>query len=171
MTLIVISTFMNLAEAQIVAGALESGGLHPLVMDQVYGSVNWTGQFGLQGFRLAVPKEEAADAIVYFRSLPAIEPRPMPESKSVAEFAGAHWWRALSMALLPFGLGWLPVGFRYRGAEGRAREAAFGFVITSLVVIGPLGLLMLALSTDTLPQMLAVAAIVTIAALLKRSAA
>jgi hypothetical protein len=50
--LIVVATFMNLPEAQVAASALESGGLHPLVMDQGWGSVLGLEQFDIQGFRL-----------------------------------------------------------------------------------------------------------------------
>ena len=48
---VVVATFMNLTEAQIAASALESGGLHPLVMDQGWGTVLWIEQIrSPQGF-------------------------------------------------------------------------------------------------------------------------
>ena len=39
MTLVVVATFLNLTEAHIAAGALESSGMHPVVMDQGFGTV------------------------------------------------------------------------------------------------------------------------------------
>ena len=65
MAQVVVATFATLTEAQIVAGALGSGGLHAVVADQHYGSVVCFEQRALQGFRVTVPQAEAADAKAY----------------------------------------------------------------------------------------------------------
>jgi hypothetical protein len=142
--LTVVATFMNLPEAQIAASALESGGLHPLVMDQGWGSVVWVEQFALQGFRLAVPASEAADAIAFFRALPGRRTRAPRPARTVRQLAGAHWWRpvaaVLGICLLPY-FGWLVVGFRPRRRRGSQILTAMS--ATSVAAIILLGLVFL----------------------------
>jgi len=139
MGMTVVATFMNLPEAQIAAGALASGGLHPLVMDQGWGSVVWTEQAALQGFRLAVPSGEAADAVAFFKALPPA-PRPLqtPRRSAVA-IVGSNWWRVLggllAIGLMPT-LGWLVVGLRPK--RYRRHGSVMLAVIAVVVIAGAL---------------------------------
>lgn len=123
MGMTVVATFMNLPEAQVAASALEFGGLHPLVMDQGWGSVLWIEQAALQGFRLGVPPDEVADAVAFFRALPPQRKVHMRPRSRIA-VAQSNWWR-VAAAILGLGLspvfGWLAVGFRPR----RYRRASF----------------------------------------------
>jgi hypothetical protein len=163
MSVVVVSTFMNLGEAQIAAGALASGGLHPLVMDQGYGSVNWIAQFGLQGFRLAVPRTEAADAVAYLGSLPRPRVRPRRPAKTVSQLARRHGWRVPAALLLPFPqLAWLVVGMRRRHARGYRSDMAIGMLLAAMAVPAVFAavFLMLRLSDDLAPVLPLLAAII-----------
>jgi hypothetical protein len=137
MGMTVVATFINLPEARVAASALESGGLHPLVMDQGRGSVVWTEQAALQGFRLAVPSDEATDAVAFFRALPPPRRRPRPASRSAAAVVGSNWWRVvgglLAIGLMPE-LGWLVVGLRpklYR----RSSPALFVGILAAVAAV------------------------------------
>jgi hypothetical protein len=79
MAQVVVATFASLTEAQIAAGALESGGLHPEIADQYFGAALWTDQFALQGFRLILPDDEAADASTVLASLRSKKVRRPPD--------------------------------------------------------------------------------------------
>jgi hypothetical protein len=136
MGMTVVATFMNLPEAQVAASALESGGLHPLVMDQGWGSVVWIEQAALQGFRLVVPSEEVADAVAFFRALPPLR-KARARSRSPIAVAQSNWWRVVA-AILGLGLapvfGWLAVGLRpklYRGGG----SVAFGGMLAVVAVV------------------------------------
>jgi hypothetical protein len=136
MGMTVVATFMNLPEAQIAAGALASGGLHPLVMDQGWGSVVWIEQAALQGFRLAVPSEEAADAVAFFRALPPLR-KPLARPRSPIAIARSNWWRVVA-AILGLGLapvfGWLAVGLRPKQYRRRG-SVAFGGMLAVVAIV------------------------------------
>ena len=138
MGMTVVATFMKLTEAQVAASALESGGLHPLVMDQGWGSVVWTEQAALQGFRLAVPSGEAADAVAFFKALPPRRRRSPPASRSAAAVVGASWWRIVgglfALGLMPE-LGWLVVGLRPRPYRRNSPALFLGIMAAVAAVV------------------------------------
>jgi hypothetical protein len=145
MALVVVATFLSLTEAQIAAGALESGGIHPVVMDQGFGSVVWTEQFVLQGFRVAVIGSEADDAREYFSTLPKIRTR-----RPRLRIGGMLWRLLIAPALFAIGadLSWLMVGVLRQRRRGRAAELLMGTALaaalTAATVLGIAGPVLLA---------------------------
>jgi len=143
--LAVVATFMNLTEAQVAASALESGALHPVVMDQGWGSVLGTEQFALQGFRLAVPQAEASDAIAFFRALPRVKPRRQRQARSLGELGRTHWWRpvaGLACVFMAPIFGWLIVGLRPRRRYHQAWETAAGMFGAMAIALVPIVVLL-----------------------------
>jgi hypothetical protein len=135
---VIVGRFATVIEAQIAASALRSGGLHPEVLDSGYGSMLWTQQLTVPGFRVMVPASEAADAIAYFQTLPAV-PADL-EDEMPRSTATAHLWRPLAFALLfvsPY-FGWLGVGLRPDRPKrpGAGQEMMMGMVLTTAIVIG-----------------------------------
>ena len=130
MPLVVVATFTSLTEAQIAAGGLAAGGLHPVVADQYFGSAVWTEQFALQGFRLSVPESEAADSLAFLATarLRRIKRPPRP--------AGQIVWRVLAVLLLlvlgPYG-SWLATGGLQRRRPGSV--AAVALTMLALLAI------------------------------------
>lgn len=79
MKLAVIARYFSLNEAQVVGSLLRACGFQASVADEIYGSVVWTAQPFLNGFRILVPWHEAADAVAVLRDVappPAPTPRP-----------------------------------------------------------------------------------------------
>jgi hypothetical protein len=151
MGMTVVATFMNLTEAQVAAGALESGGLHPLVMDQGWGSVVWIEQAALQGFRLAVPTEEVSDAVAFFRALPKALPQPAPPRRSAVALVRSNWWRPAA-ALAGLGLapvfGWLFVGFRPK--RFRRHNSAPATIVVAVAAAAMIAIVLIVTGIDLL---------------------
>jgi hypothetical protein len=74
MALAVVKILPDLPQAQVAASVLDAAGFHPILMDLGTGSVLWTIQFAIGGFRLAVPEDEADAAIALLRSCAALDP-------------------------------------------------------------------------------------------------
>ncbi|MBS0297249.1 MAG: hypothetical protein JSR45_13135 [Proteobacteria bacterium] len=78
MKLAVIARYFSLNEAQVVGSLLRACGFQASVADETYGSVNWTAQPFLNGFRVCVPWDEAADAVAVLQDA-APPPAPLPK--------------------------------------------------------------------------------------------
>ena len=121
-------------EARIAAGALRSGGLHPQLADEHFGSAVWTDQFALQGFRLAVPSRRVADAVAYLRQVKAEAPGPRRRRERPVNAL----WRGLAI-LLAFVLGpafgWLAVGGLVRRHD-RSPILGVTAVVSAALVVG-----------------------------------
>ncbi len=135
MSLTVVATYPNLQEAQIAAGALQSGGLHAQVMDLHFGSVMWTDQFALQGFRVAVHEDEADDAVAYLSRLPpatAATDQPGSRAPGLADAS----WRLLAfiagIVMLP--VGWLMVGGLRTRPVGAIRASLAGVLLVTIAL-------------------------------------
>jgi len=76
--LAVIARYFSLNEAQVVGSLLRACGFHPSVADETFGSVHWTVQPVLNGFRVCVPWDEAADATAVLHDV-APPPAPLPK--------------------------------------------------------------------------------------------
>ena len=62
MGLALVTRIPNLAEAQIAAGALRSGGIQAVVFDAAFGGMEAPVIEGLGGYRLMAPEEDVAEA-------------------------------------------------------------------------------------------------------------
>lgn len=67
MAMVVLRRFATISEAEAAAGALRAAGLHPTVLDQNSGPPFYSGAASLVGFRLAIPGDEAQDAVEILR--------------------------------------------------------------------------------------------------------
>ena len=145
MGLIVVATFMSLPEALVAASALESGDLHPFVMDQGWGAMIWTQQFALQGFRLAVPAAEVDDAIAYFRSVPRRRVHSRPRPRNIGGWIGANWWRPTAVVLgfgYSFSLGWLIISLSRQRRHGHLTQRLTGALVCAAIILPALCLLL-----------------------------
>jgi hypothetical protein len=90
--LAVIARYFSLNEAQVVGSLLRACGFQASVADETFGSVQWTVQPVLNGFRVCVPWDEAADAVAVLHDV-APPPTPLPKPP-------LHWsfWRCCSPA-------------------------------------------------------------------------
>ena len=137
MALVVAATFLSLTEAQIAAGALAASGLHPVVADETFGSMLWTHQFAIQGFRLLIPQDELADARIFLAGVRSRKIR-RPRTR-----ASRYAWAVLAVVLAAiFGgmTGWLAVAGLRRGRRGHGVVAAtvtmaFGIIVVALLAI------------------------------------
>jgi len=167
MTLAVIATFSGLTEAQIAAGALRAGGLHAEVADQHFGSVVWTDQVALQGFRLTVPKGEAAAARALLAEILA-EPPPEPAWYPPRK-AGNAGWRflavALALTLNPL-FGWLAVG----GLRSRGGQAMLGVGVAAAAFLAVTAVIIAATSSHALGRVIGLLIVVVIVAAVGRLA-
>ena len=134
MALSVAATFASLPEAQIAAGALRASGVDAQVFDDNFGTMMWTDQVAIGGFRVIVPEVERADAVAFLRDVAKSAPRrrPSPRERGVL-------WRALALlaglALLPEA-GWLVIGLKRRASyPGRAGFAVMFVVSMALFLV------------------------------------
>jgi hypothetical protein len=101
-------------------------------MDETFGSVAWADQFALQGFRIAVPNNEAAIARAMFSQVRAIRPRRR-------DYAHGFVWRAaaiISSLLFNLYLGWLVVSWlRPRSTRGSGMLAGVAIASGASLVL------------------------------------
>jgi hypothetical protein len=136
MALVVVATFLTVTEAQIAAGALKASGLHPILADETFGSALWTHQFALQGFRLLIPEEEAADAMAFLAAVRSRKMRRPPVR------ASRYAWASLAVLLtflFSVHAGWLAVaGLRRRRPRPPVLMimfAAFAMILVGLAAV------------------------------------
>ena len=69
MGLAVVARIPSLAEAQIAAGALRSGGIEAVVFDATFGGMEAPVIEGLGGYRLMAPEEDVIEARASLKAL------------------------------------------------------------------------------------------------------
>jgi hypothetical protein len=106
MSLVVVARYWNLSEAYVAAGALRSAGIRAEVFDDQYGSMWWTQQPMLGGYRLVAPENETAEACDLLRS--ALGAAAV-EAQEAVRPPRLPWAVAFALvALNPYGvMGWL----------------------------------------------------------------
>lgn len=138
MGLVLFARFHELPQAQVVASALESAGLTPLVFDRHYGGVDWVAQSALGGYRLMLPEEEAADARAVLADL-ASQPAD-PEDQPTAVPPGGPIRAVLALGSSLFGLGelgWLVSRFfRQPTLPGPWTVLLGGLTVLALFALG-----------------------------------
>ena len=118
MGLSVIARFSTLTEAQVACGALRSAGFHAEVFDQSFGTMVWTDQVAIGGFRVVAPEGELADAVAYLKQAE----NEAPEPESSASRGDGPWGAAAAASALTVGVdfSWLLLGVRNRLKRGGA---------------------------------------------------
>jgi len=84
MALVEVARFLDLAEAQVVASALRSGGIFVFEQNVVLGRLDVNLVYAMGGVRIWVPENEAADARQFIaenrRQPSTLEPLPVAEA-------------------------------------------------------------------------------------------
>jgi hypothetical protein len=100
--LALVTRIPSLAEAQIAAGALRSGGIEAVVFDAAFGGMEAPVIEGLGGYRIMAPEEDVAEArasLKALRSNPglAIEAYDSPWESATA---GRFRWQTKGMRIV-----------------------------------------------------------------------
>jgi len=115
--LALVTRIPSLAEAQIAAGALRSGGIEAVVFDSTFGGMEAPVIEGLGGYRLMAPEEDVAEARASLKALRSNPGLALDEDDSPwgSPSAGRPRWQAKGMRIVaalflgaPF-LAWLIV--------------------------------------------------------------
>ena len=116
------------SEAWVVRSVLRSAGIPAEVFDHYRGSMIWTEQTMLGGFRVAVPTRDLADALAILKE---VAPRPEP-------IKDAGWTvGAMIVAIFCFWFfyaGWAYFEARTRPARWRTATAVTLFAVQSLEI-------------------------------------
>ena len=131
----VVSRYSTLIEAEVACAALRSAGLQAQVLDRAFGTMVWTDQVAIGGFRVVAPDQELPDAVALLTQ--AGQDRPRPRRATRREKAVS--WRFLALLA---GIFVMPeAGFLVLGARDRVgRRSAVGIFGLALVAL-TLGLL------------------------------
>ena len=129
----VIARFSTLSEAQVACGALRSAGFHAEVFDQSFGTMVWTDQVAIGGFRVVAPEGELADAVAYLRQAQADAPEP----KAVTTRGATPWGVAVALSAVTIGVdfSWLLLGFRDRLKRGPLAIVEVVFITAAALVM------------------------------------
>ena len=92
MSLVVLDSYMDFTEAQVVRSFLSAHGLHASLPDEHYLGVHWTRLFALGGARVHVPRSMADEAQALLAEIPASRDPPTPFPR--------RWFRKRVCALL-----------------------------------------------------------------------
>ncbi len=126
MTMVVIARLLDLPQAQVAASALRSAGLHPVLFEEHQNYANWTYMLAIGGCRLAVPGDEAQDAL-------AILEHP-PEAAETPDADQIGWpWRMVA-GFFGVGLLWPVLGWAIVGARSRRLDMAH--IVLSVALVG-----------------------------------
>ena len=108
----VIARFSTLSEAQVACGALCSAGFHAELFDQSFGTMVWTDQVAIGGFRVVAPEGELADAVAYLKQAES----EAPEREPSASRGDGPWGAAAVLSAFTIGVdfSWLLLGVRHR---------------------------------------------------------
>jgi hypothetical protein len=140
MGIAVVGRYAMLSEAWVVCSALRSAGIPAEVFDHYRGTMIWTQQTLLGGFRVAVPTRDLDDA---YALLQEVGPKPEP-------IKGVGWTvPAMALAFLCFWSGIAMWGY----FEAKTRPAPWRtatFVV--LLVLESLGLVALIIELSTRPR-------------------
>jgi hypothetical protein len=110
MGMAVVARYASLSEAFVVQSALHSAGIRAEVFDNNRGSMIWTEQLLLGGFRIAVPGHELEDAVAILRDV-------TPQAERIE--APGWTWAAIGLAVIcgfTTPLPWMWVALRQRPA-------------------------------------------------------
>jgi hypothetical protein len=87
MALVEVARFLDLAEAQVVASALRSGGIFVFEQNEVLGRLDVNLVYAMGGVRIWVPEDEADDAREFIsqsrRQPSTLEPLPAVEATTL----------------------------------------------------------------------------------------
>jgi hypothetical protein len=137
MGLVVLRRYLTLSEAYAAAGALRSAGLYPAVFDESFGTVVWTDQYYLGGFRLAVPASEAMLAVDVLKQAYRPAGAPADDDDPDAEIDLRHPLPSLLLVLFALlGGSWTVSAFRFRPTGFRIAVMAIYVVLGSLMWLG-----------------------------------
>ena len=78
MATVVIATFSTVDEAQLLASRLRSAGILVELRDENTLTMNWTYSLAIGGVKVAVPEEDADDALAILEAKPLGEEPPAP---------------------------------------------------------------------------------------------
>ncbi len=119
----VVNTYASLSEAQVARCALESAGFPAWVFDEHYGTMIWTQQRILNGFRLVVPRAVGREAWEFLR---AVQPQPQkvdPRTRTL------DFWAFALLATLAWGAAWSWAAYKNGPTRWRAVGCAVQFVL------------------------------------------
>jgi hypothetical protein len=94
MALVKIARFLDLTEAQVVASALRSGGVHVLVQNEAIGRIDINLRYAVGGFQIWVPEADAPDSYAFIAAA-----RRQPSTLKPLPVAEATFRTALSLVL------------------------------------------------------------------------
>jgi hypothetical protein len=118
MGITVVGHYASLPEARVACCALHSAGFPAWVFDEQFGTMVWTQQLVLRGFRLVVPAVVGREAWEFLR---AIQPPPQkidPKTRTL------DFWFYGFLVVLAWGSAWSWVA--YRAGPTRWRAVGFG---------------------------------------------
>jgi len=101
-SLAVVTRIPSLAEAQIAAGALRSGGIQAVVFDTAFGGMEAPVIEGLGGYRLMAPEEEVVEARASLKALRSSAGLALDDYESPWETsrAGRSRWQSKGMRVV-----------------------------------------------------------------------
>jgi hypothetical protein len=91
MALVVLRRYTTLSEAQAAAAALRASGLYAVLLDEA-GTPPYSGMPVMGGFRLAVPDDEARDAVEALRGALAVAAHAEAVEPEAGEAPDEPWW-------------------------------------------------------------------------------
>ena len=129
----VVARFSSLTEAQIACGALCSAGFHAEVFDQTFGTMVWTDQVSIGGFRVMAPEAEIADAAAYLRQAQSEAPPREPSDRP----GDGAWGAAAALSAFTVGVdfSWFLLGLRDRLRRGGPLSIAEILLRTVAIVV------------------------------------